>query len=179
MSGNNPDATPPISANGGACATATRSAIEKAIAAAALLTDKRWQQYRLVLLAVRSFYPDRSGTRLPLYIVVDRTTDIAALRLFIMRYFNAARISDHVMGQKLRGPRSECIVQDLTTANQGTFYWLRGCAYHRSVPAALPESSTSPSDEHLAGDTVFLVSREFAAEASAWGIVLDLGGLSR
>lgn len=159
--------------------TTRRLTLQKAVDACAQVTDNSWQQLLLVLLAVRSFYPDRSAVRLPVYIAVNRTTDIAALRKLLLELFSASRISTHAFGQTLRTPKSECVIEDLTTAPHGTFYWVRGCAYHRSLPAALQASGIPPSDENMAGDSIFIIPREFAADASAWGIVLDLGGVPK
>jgi len=152
--------------------------VGKAVASAAMVTGKRWKQQLLVVLALRSFCPDRACTRLPVYLVVSRETDIAVLRQLLLSLFNADRVLVQSWGQttfKGLGPQ-KCIVEDLNTAAIGLFYWIRHFAYHRSLPSSYPVAGKGEAEGPDYGDSVFIIPREFAAAAATWGIVIDLEG---
>lgn len=113
--------------------------LEKALAACDAVTDVPWQQKFLVLMALRSFYPDRNVVRLPLYLAPSDRIDVAVLRGILMSLFstNGIYVQIWAPASSIDLATKFCAIQDLTSAPAGVFYWARQMAYHRSLPGSM------------------------------------------
>jgi len=165
----------PTAVDGPKATPAMRAALEAAVSACSAVTSDPETKHRLVNRAVRSYISGGSAPRLPTYLVLGDSVDIAVLRILLVFLFNADSVFSRVWAPAAFINSQGCVIQDLTTINAGFLYWIRTAAYHRSFANwAPPLEAGAPAVTITPRETVLIISSAFAAEASQWGHVIEL-----
>ncbi len=152
-------------------AAEARAAVEAAIGACSAVTSEPITQRRLVTQAVASFVTDWGSVRPPLYLVRGHDVDVGALQVLSLLLFNAANMFVQVWAPSSFIKAKGCVIHDLSASDTGFFYWVSQAAYQRSLIRALPGSEEG---DGAAPVTVLIITPELAAEACAWGYILEL-----
>lgn len=133
--------------------------------------DVAWRQRVLILVALRAIIQERSLVRIPLYLVVDDSVDIVALRALLLGLFPVEGVRVQTLSQNTFAQdfvRENTLVLDLSSAKENLFWQVRHLAYHRSLP------DTMLAVGAIYGDTVVIIPDDFAELVGPAGIVLEL-----